>query len=266
VPLRSELITKLPLTKGHERVSRAVLDDREAGHLRNLMVDVPVLRHLRASTVHTEYLPADQALWLIVSLVESAQPALALHAEEAAKAAQEADPYLDDLADARRQLQAVPWRVQLALSGAASPLDGTFDGPDASSTASIRQRVRRGMKGESLLLPGWQDAQIIPIGGIPSTLTQGPIVDLLAQVEWIESAGAQLGAFEAIAAASADLKFKASRGLYLSRPGAFSRAEYGTRLQVAMDRGEPLRLRAVSALDWATGVVVSFELRGFIDQ
>jgi hypothetical protein len=48
--------------------------------------------------------------------------------------------------------------------------------------------------------------------------------------------------------------------------GPFLKVEAGTRLQTAMDSKVRLRLEVLAALDWATGKVVSFELRDILER
>ncbi len=261
--LRTEPITILALSEIGERLSMAQVEYRIAAHLKNLRVDAPVLNYLWSSIMTSELEVADKRLWLVVSLQESDQHRLELAAQAARM--KTADPFLDDVADVRRQVGQVKWRTLTALSAAASPLDGSRDGPDSTSTSSIRQRVKRGVKGGMLMLPGWPAPGQIEVGDLPEVLPRGPEAEISANVTWLdhENAGLRAVAIESRSAPGLTANVDVLKSACLGRAGQFARSEHGTRLQVAMDKGTRVRLNVLCHLDWATGVVVGFELRDF---
>lgn len=262
--LRTEPITKLPLTEVGERLSMAQMEHRIATHLKNLRVDAPVLNYLWSSKITWEFEVTANRLWLIVSLQESDQFLLELSAQVTRM--KTADPFLDDVSDVRRQLGQVKWRTLTAMSAAASPLDGSCDGPDAASTSTVRQRVKRGAKGGTLVLAGWPEPAQIELAEVPTVLPQGPEAEISAKVVWLDhqNAGLRSVAIERQPAAEAVINLDGLKDVHLGRAGLFARAEHGTRLQVAMDKGARVQLRVLCQLDWATAAVVGFELQDFV--
>ena len=264
---RSEPITRLPLTVAGVPCPKAKVLENEAELLRNLQDDVPILRHLRASFVETEYEVIDKSLWLLVVLQESTQSPIPFAEIGGRPRVRVADPFMEDLGDVRRQVEQVEGRILIAASGAASPLDGTSDGPQAVSTATIRRRIKRGITNGAILIPGLPYARSLFVEDPPSTLTQGPRMTISTLVKALENECAYLVSvrLEASEAPGVSFKFSPTRVVPMARVGAFQRAESGTRLQVAMDTGKRLHLKVVAGLAWETGDVESFELKELVE-
>ena len=262
--LRTEPFTMLPLTELDEAVSISLMEQRIAAHLKNLRVDAPVLGYLWTSRISWEIKVAQNRIWLIVSLQESDQTTLELAAQVTRIRTE--DSFLDDVSDVRQQLGRVKWRTLTAMSAAASPLDRTFDSPETASTSSIRQRVKRGVKSGKLTLAGWPEPHQIELEESPAVLPQGPEVDLSAYVVWLnhEHAGLRGVAIDRQSKGEPAVSVDGLKETRLGRAGRFARAEHGTRLQVAMDKGSRVRLRVLCQLDWATAAVVGFELLDFV--
>lgn len=262
MPNRIEPITRLPLAKNGQRVPKEVLAKIESELLRNLRDDVPVLKHLRASKVSTDYEPTNDGLKLLVLLKETDQASLPFTAAEAGVNLRPADPYLEDVADAKRQIALVQGRVVVACSGAASPLDGSKDSPQASSTATIRGRVKRGLANGGLFVQGLPDARPLLMEPPPSTLPQAVPVTITARVKRLDTETAILVSVRLVDAKGSGLVLRAgpTKEFSLARPGAFQKVAPGTVLQTAMDSKARIRLDALAALDWASGTPVSFEL------
>lgn len=267
MPNRCEPITRLPLTEPGVRLPREQSHKNEAELLRSLQDDVPVLRHLRASEITSDYEVIDKRLWLLFLLQEKTQESLAFSANKTRPRAGTVDPYAEDLSDVRHQVGQVQGRILIAISGAASPLDGTQDSPQASSTATIRRRVKRGLSNGQLLIPYLPVARPLMVGQLPTTLPQGPSIVISARVNALDPECAQLAAvrLEDAKGSGANFQFSPTKQVRLARIGAFQRVAPGTRLQIAMDSRTRIRMEVVAALDWASGHVVSFELRNFID-
>lgn len=259
--LRTEPFTKLPLSEVGERLSMAQIERRIAAHLKNLRVDVPVLNYLWSSVLTWELEAADRRMWLIVSLAEVVQSRLDLVGQTSRVKTD--DPFLDDVSDVRRLVGNVKWRTLLAMSAAASPLDGSSDDESSASTASVRQRVKRGAKGGKLQLAGWPEPQQLDIDDLPGILPQGAEAEISAEVLWLdhESAGLLRVRIEEQPKAGPTLTVDEGKEALLGRAGHFARAEHGTLLQVAMDNGKRIRLKVIAHLDWASAEVVGFELR-----
>lgn len=264
MPNRIEPITRLPLAANGQRVPKEVLAKIETEHLRNLRDDVPVLKHLRASKVSTDYEPTTDGLKLLVLLKETDQASLPFTAAGAGVNQRPADPYLEDVADARRQIALAQGRIVVACSGAASPLDGSKDTPQASSTATIRGRVKRGLAKGGLFVPGLPDAKPLIMEPLPSTLPQAVPVTITARVKRLETEAAFLVSVRVVDAKGSGLVLRAgpTKEIELARPGAFQKVTPGTVLQTAMDSKVRIRLDVLAALDWASGMPVSFELVG----
>jgi hypothetical protein len=262
MPNRSEPITRLPLAEPGQRVPKEVVERIESEHLRNLKDDVPVLDHLRASTLSTDYELTNEGLKLLVLLKESDQVPIAFASGLPGRAQTTADPYMEDVADARRQMAQVAGRIVIACSGAASPLDGTKDTPQAPSTATVRRRVLRGLDQGGVLVPGLPDARPLFVDTPPSTLPQAVPVTITARVKRLETETAFLVGVRLVDAKGSGLTLKAaaSKEFAMTRPGPFQKVAPGTVLQVAMDSDARIRLDVLAALDWASGAPVAFEL------
>jgi hypothetical protein len=261
--LRTEPITKLPLSAVGERLSIDHVERRVAAHLKNLRVDAPVLNFLWSSFVSWELEVADRILWVVFSLQEVMQSQLDLIGHMTRTKTE--DPFLDDVSDARRQVSEVKWRTLMALSAAASSLDGTHDSAEAASTSSVRQRVKRSVKGGKLVLAGWPEPAQLEFDDLPTVLPQVIEVEISAKVVWLdhESAGLSKVAVERQPASGPAVEVDGQKEVLLGRVGHFARAEHGTRLQVVMDTGKRVHLQVMAQLDWATAAVVVFELRDF---
>lgn len=90
----------------------------------------------------------------------------------------------------------VEWRTRDGIGEGRAPIDGTVNGPDRSSTQSIRARVRKGVKGGRMWLPAFPFATEIEVGTIPSLLPRGPSVRIRAGVEWMDQKSAELKCVE----------------------------------------------------------------------
>lgn len=268
MPARSDVITRLPLTEAGLACPKQKMQEKEARLLKDLHDDVPILRRLVASIVTTEYEVIDNSLWLLVLLQEAPQSTLPFPTSQVQYRTYVPDPYMADLNEVCRQIGQVEGRILIAVSGAASPLDGTTDGPQASSTATIRRRIKRGLSNGSVLAPGLPYARSLFLEAAPATLPQGPRVVISALVKALETACAQLISvrLEGALVPGVSVKFAATRQVPMARIGAFQRVEAGTRLQTAMDSHARLRFGVVAALAWESGDVVSFELTRFVDQ
>jgi hypothetical protein len=152
------------------------------------------------------------------------------------------------------------------MSAAASPLDGSSDGPDAASTSSIRLRVKRSVKGGTLVLAGWPEPAQIELVEVSAVLPQGPEVEISANVVWLDHqiAGLRSVVIERQPGAKPFVNLDGLKEVHLGRAGRFARAGHGTRLQVAMEKGTRVQLRIPCQLDWATATVVGFELQDFV--
>jgi len=261
--LRTEPITKLPLSEVGERFSTSQVEHRVAAHLKNLRVDAPVLNFLWSSFVSWELEVADGILWVVFSLQEVVQSQLDLVGHMTRTKTE--DPFLDDVSDARRQISEVKWRTLMAMSAAASPLDGTQDSAQTASTSSVRQRVKRGVKGGNLVLAGWPEPAQLEFDDLPTVLPQVVEVEISAKVVRLEHESARLSmvAITRQPAGGPAVEVDGLKEVQLGRVGHFARAEHGTRLQVAMDKGKRVSLRVMAQLDWATAAVVAFELSDF---
>jgi len=262
MPNRNEPITRLPLAEPGQRVPKEVLERIESDHLRNLKDDVPVLNHLRASTVSTDYELTNGGLKLLVLLKEADQVPIAFASGLPGRTPTTADPYMEDVVDARRQMALVPGRIVIACSGAASPLDGSKDTPQTPSTATIRRRVLRGLARGGVLVPGLPDAKPLIVDPPSSTLPQAVPVAITAKVKRLETKTAFLVNVRLVDAKGSGLTLKAapSKEHAMTRPGSFQKVAPGTVLQTAMDSDARIRLEVLAALDWASGTPVSFEL------
>jgi hypothetical protein len=264
---RSEIIARLPLADAGARLPKSDLIKKDAELLQSLRDDVPVLKYLRASELATDYEVTERGLNLLVLLEESGQMPLGFPAEVVKRKTGTADPYLEDLADVRHQIGLVEGRILISSSGAASPLDGTVDTPQLSSTATVRRRVKRGLSSGGVFAPGLPDARQLILEPPSATLPQGPCISIIARVKSLETERAYLVAVRLVDAKESGLSFKfsAAKALQMARPGGFQRVEPGTKLQTAMDLHALIRLEVIAALDWASGAVVSFELAEFLD-
>jgi len=259
---RSEPITRLPLAESGQRVAKAALERIESEHLRNLKDDVAILNHLRAATISTDYELTHEGLRLLVLLNEAEQVPLPFAARSSGRTQITADPFMEDVADAKQQMALTPGRIVIACSGASSPLDGSKDTPQAPSTATVRRRVRRGLAQGGVLIPGWPDARPLIMDPPPSTLPQAVPVTITALVKRLETKTAFLVSVKLVDAKGSNLTMKAGplKEFAMTRPGAFQRVAPGTVLQMAMDSNARIRLEVLAALDWASGAPVSFEL------
>lgn len=265
MPNRIEPITRLPLAEHGQRVPKEVLAKIESEHLRNLRDDVPVLKHLRASKLTSDYELTKDGLKLLVLLQEADQGSLPFTAAGSGAKQRPADPYMEDVADAKRQIALVPGRILVACSGAASPLDGSRDLPQASSTATVRRRVKRGLAMGGLFVPGLPDARPLIMEPPPSTLPQAVPVTITARVKSLETETAYLVGVRLVYAKGSGLSLRAgpTKEFALARPGPFQKVAPGTVLQTAMDSHARIRLDVLAALDWASGIPVAFELVRF---
>lgn len=268
MPNRTELITRFPLVESGQRMPKDALQAKEAELLKSLRDDVPVLNHLRASRLATDYEVVDKGLKLVVLLQEAAQVPLPFPAAGTGRRAGTLDPFLEDLADVKRQASEAEGRIMIATSGASSPLDGSADGPHASSTTTIRRRVRRGIAAGGVFVPDGPDARPLIIEQPSPTLPQGARIVITARICALFPDSAQLASVRLTDARDSGLSFRfsATKQLTLARVGPFLKVEAGTRLQTAMDSKVRLRLEVLAALDWATGKVVSFELRDILER
>jgi hypothetical protein len=241
--------------------------EKESELLRNLQDDVPILKHLRASAIETEYEVISDSLWLLVILKESPQSSIPFAGNRGRSRASVTDPFMEDLAEVCRQVEQVEGRILIAASGVASPLDDTSDGPEAASTATIRRRIKRGLAKGAVFIPGLPFATSLFLEDPPTTLTQGPNMTINARVKTLEAECAYLVSVRLECSEPPDMffKFSPTRSVPMARVGPFQRPDLGTRLQVAMDLRLRLRLKVVAGLSWDTGEVVSFELQEFVD-
>jgi hypothetical protein len=265
MPNRSELITRYPLVEAGQRMPKEAMQKREAEMLKGLHDDVPALAFLRASVVITDYEATSTGLKLVVLLRESEQAPLPFPAVGAGRRSGTSDPFLEDVADVRDQAGAAEGHMLIAASGAASPLDGSKDSPKSSSTASIRKRLRRSLAGHGVFAPQAPDALPLSIEQPPTTLPQGPRIEITARVHSLSHEAAQLNSVRLADArgASINFKFAPATQLTLGRVGVFQQVGAGTKLQIAMDTGVRLKLEVIAALDWASGEVREFELKNF---
>jgi hypothetical protein len=260
--LRSIELTRLPLQGSSEVLDDEQTKRRRAAHLTNLAVDVPVLNCLKASSLRVCTAISTGQLWMVVFLDEHQQGSLILPIDDGLRSG--CDAYLDEVAAAQRQLAEVPWRRQAALSGSASPLDGTRDSAHASSTASVRQRVKRARR-VVVGLPASGSFDNLPLGfeEVPSTLPQGPLVEITASLQQLSRGYATLARVDIASSSSHARELRLPKGVRprLVRAGMFKEEAWGTRLQLSMDRETRIRCAAVAMLSWETGEVVGFELK-----
>lgn len=249
-----EGLTRLPLAEENRLLSdeeRASLADDMTQALR---VDVPVLKHLRASELVTAEVVNVNRLWLVFQLAEATQPALDFSGETHRRR------FLEEVQKARTQLEGVEWRIREAMGEGRAPGDGTPDSADESSTRAIRERIRRHAKGGQLLIPGVPIGRRIEIGAVPSTLARGPRLTISAQVVSITRTRAKL---QRVVVAPADMsRARTIPGLFecdeLDRDLGDSHAEYGEVLRDSMDTVCRIDINTVVVLDWASGVALRF--------
>lgn len=251
----TEGLTRLPLAEADR-----LLSDEERASLANdmsqaLRVDVPVLKHLRASELVTAEVVTDNRLWLVFQLAEATQPGLNFSGEAHRRR------FLEEVQKARTQLEGVDWRTREAMGEGRNPDDGTPDSADESSTRAIRERVRRHAKGGQLLIPGVPIGRRIEIGTVPSTLSRGPRLTISAQVASMTRTRAKL---QRVVVAPADMpRALTIPGLFecdeLDRDLRDCHVEFGEALRNAMDTESRMDINAVVVLDWASGVALRFQ-------
>lgn len=263
--LRIEPLTRLPLIQAGAACPKKKMLELENRLLDDLQTDIPILKYLRASTLVTQYMPEAEKLWLVVLLEESQQISFSFVDKDAGRSVRNRDPFMDELKAVRSQIAQAEGRILIALSGAASPLDGTIDTPHASSTATLRRRIKRVSSHGFALVPSLPYSNQLPLHAPPATLPQGPRAVIRARVKSLDNLSAQLidvNVQEVIGNTTA-FKIPTSKAIRLERVGRFQRVEAGAVLQRAMDSYTNVRLEVVVALAWDTGDVVHLEWVGF---
>jgi hypothetical protein len=262
--VHSEVLTRLPLADAGvllDKATRAMLEERM---LDALKVDIPILNHLRASQLAAAEVVAENRLWLVVLLADTSQHYLEFDAANSRSPPRR--EFAEELREARKQMATVEWRTREGIGEGRAPIDGTVNGPDSSSTQSIRARVRKGVKGGRLWLPAFPYATEIEVGTIPSLLPRGPSVRIRAGVEWMDKKSAELKCVEF------DAKDKPrvqgipgiAECFKLQRDVNVGHLEWGEHMRHAMDTDGVVDLPVVLALDWVTGGAVRFQLQGVV--
>lgn len=263
--LRIEPITRLPLIQAGAACPKEKMLALENRLLDDLHTDIPILKYLRASTLVTQYMLETGKLWLVVLLEESQQIPISFVDKEAGRSGRDRDAFMDELKAVRSQVAQAEARILIAISGAASPLDGSMDTPHASSTATLRRRIKRVSSHGFALVPSFPYSNQLPLHGLPATLPQGPRAIINARVKSLDNLSAQLidVNVEEVLGSSTAFKSPTSKTIRLERVGRFQRVEAGAMLQRAMDSYTNVRLEVVVALTWDSGDVAHLELVGF---
>lgn len=263
--LRIETITRLPLIQSGTACPKEKMSALESRLLEDLHADIPVLKYLRASNVVTQYTVEAGRLWLVVMLEESTQMPISFVDTVRSRSVRICDAFMHELKCVRDQVAQSEGRILFALSGCSSPLDGSVDTPQASSTATLRRRIKRGAKQGFVQVPSLPYSNQLSLYALPSTLPQGPRAVINARVKSLDNVSAQLVNLEIEEDGEGGWAFKTSlsKMIRLERVGRFQRVEAGAMLQRAMDSHAYIRLEVIVALAWDSGDVVHLELAGF---
>ncbi len=250
----TEGLTRLPLAEEGQVLGEDERTSLADDLTRALIVDVPVLRRLRASELVTGEVVEGNRLWLVFQLAERIQPSLNFTGEAIRRS------FLREVHMARAQLQTVEWRIREAMGEGRAPGDGVPDDVDESATRAIRERVRRLARNGQILIPDVPIGRRIDVGPLPATLTRGPRLRISAQVSLMTRTRAKL---QRIVVDPTDVsRAQAISGLFecdqLERNLGSDHAPFGEVLRRAMDTRARIDLDVIVVLDWASGIALRF--------
>lgn len=249
-----EALTRMPLAEAGQVLDEASRISLASELTAALRVDVPMLKHLRASELVTAELVLDNRLWLVFQVAESTRQQL-----EPGESLRRR--FQQEVQTARSQLETVEWRIRDAIGEGRAPGDEVQDSEEASSTRAIRERVRRHERGGQLLIPGIPEARQIEIGPVPSALARGPRVEISVEVVSMTRKRAKLR--NVVAAPGHEGCANQIPGFFdcdeLDRDLGRDHGSKGEVLRQAMDGNRRVELLVTVVLDWATGTAVRFE-------
>lgn len=256
---RSKLITRLPVAALNASLTKEVFDEKVAALIRDLYIDLPALKTLRASRLVERRENLITGLCLGIYLDETEQMSMPYPGDRFARAAV-TDLFLQDLEMVEQQQDAIRNKVSKAISPFIDPAGD-------AAVVRIRRRLKRTRRNESFLLPIGPEAEVIQHDKLPKILPRGYLVNVRVRVNWIAPKFAEvliLEAFDLEGSNRSDLP----RGtkIKLIREGTLRRQESGSRLLEAMDGKRVLSLKVTMAINWISGEPSFLELIEFLDD
>ena len=250
---RRHVISRLPLRTGLDSISEVALAKKIEAMRVELVVDIPSLNSLQASHVIFALKPHEESIQITAVLVESDQSVLS-YADTGANLV---DLFQLDIKRVKDDQAKIKGRIVVAQSPATDP----YDSPNI---ISVRKRLNQTRAGRPTYVWTAPDASQLPMFVAPKYMPNGPMQTLKIVVKAMTANWVRVVLGEDLVFQTSAVR-TVSRGriLKLLRTQEHCSIESGHRLQICMDTGEPIRIKAAIALLWEDGAISHLELLSF---
>jgi hypothetical protein len=243
----------MPIWNGPGSIGEAPLAKKIAALRIELLEDIPSLGSLQASDLEIELAPHEKSIRLIAVLHENDQSVLAY----ANTGTSVVDLFQLDIKRVKDDQSRIKGRIIAAQSPATDP----YACPDI---VSARKRLNKTRSGRSALVWTAPEATQLPMFVAPKYMPNGQMQTVSIKVKEMHPKWVRVALNE-------DLVFQTSvvrdcnkgRILKLFRTQEHCSIKSGHRLQICMDTGEPITIKATIALFWEDGEISHLELLSF---
>ena len=267
IDLRRVLLCRMPLGPDNMDIQPEELTHKVKQVLQEVAVDIPIIKALRSCTVETKVEARSSRMFLNVYLQESAQ--LSLFRSSAARAHNRSDEdlFLQELDQAILERQSAGRQIETATGIAAGVYFGNEPASHGPTLRTVRGSINRRLEPSGMMhVAGLPEPVSIGIEKPPKILSEATLLTISATVNSLTRTRAQLSqiTLEAVGAIPQGSVFHMPDEIYVIRAGAHKSLQSGTRLQIAMDSRQPLKMKVLLTYDWVDGRPSLLELVDFV--